>query len=70
MSRITQLISCETCRKFHPLRIGIMDYLAWESGTLIQEAMPYLTADERELLKSRICGACFDEMFSVTSEVK
>ena len=32
-------------------------------GELIQNAMPYLSPDEREILISGICGRCFDEMY-------
>ena len=39
------------------------DYEAWENGKLIQDVMPYLSADEREVLISGICGPCFDKMF-------
>jgi len=31
-----------------------VDYKAWEDGELIQNAMPYLTADEREFIKTGI----------------
>jgi hypothetical protein len=40
-----------------------MDVAHWEGGALIQDALGYLTADERELLISGTCGACFDNMF-------
>jgi len=40
------------------------DFIRWEEeGELIQNALPYLSADERELLISGICGGCFDKMF-------
>jgi hypothetical protein len=35
----------------------------WQSGDYIQDALPMLSADERELLISGICGHCFDTMF-------
>lgn len=34
-------------------------YLKWRNGTLIQEALPELTADEREMLMSGIGDADF-----------
>ena len=39
------------------------DYQSWQNGKLIQDAMPYLTISQRELLISGICGTCFDKMF-------
>ena len=31
-------------------------------GALIQDAFPYLSTDDRELLMSGICKPCFDDM--------
>jgi hypothetical protein len=39
------------------------DLQQWKDGELIQDAMPYLSADEREILISNICGLCFEQMF-------
>ena len=39
------------------------DLRAWKNGEYIQNAMPYLNVDERELLISGTCGPCFDNMF-------
>ena len=41
------------------------DMQAWEDGKFIQDAMPYLTAGERELLISATCGDCFDKFFPI-----
>ena len=37
---------------------------AWETGTLIQEAMPNLTADEREFLITGLLPGEFERMFA------
>jgi len=37
---------------------------AWESGTLIQDAMPNLSADEREFIMTGITAQEWDDMFS------
>ena len=37
---------------------------AWESGTLIQDAMPNLSADEREFIKTGITPEEWEELFS------
>jgi len=37
---------------------------SWESGTLIQEAMPQLSADDREFVMTGVIGAEWDEEFS------
>lgn len=35
------------------------DLAAWMKGKHIQDALPYLSADDREFLMTRICPACF-----------
>ena len=54
---------CVSCKDTHVLMVNNHDLKRWEGGELIQDAMPYLSADERELLISGVCGACFDKMF-------
>jgi hypothetical protein len=58
-----QVCQCIKCRDVHILLVESEDYAAWQRGELIQDAMPYLSADEREILISGVCGRCFDEMF-------
>lgn len=36
---------------------------AWQSGTVIQRAMPHLSADEREFILTGITAEEWDEMF-------
>ena len=36
------------------IELDPMDYVAWKNGALIQEALPYLTTDEREFIKTGI----------------
>lgn len=36
----------------------------WINGELIQNAFPYLNADQREILKTGIDGQSWDEMFA------
>lgn len=40
------------------------DAQRWVNGELIQNAMPYLTADQREILKTGIDGKSWSEMFA------
>jgi len=37
---------------------------AWESGTLIQDAMPNISADEREFIMTGITPEEWEELFS------
>jgi len=44
--------------------VTIEQILAWEMGELIQNAMPHLSADDREFIKTGIDGEEFDSIFS------
>jgi hypothetical protein len=55
---------CGCCRQVQQVRVNANDWLDWQEGKLIQEAMPYLNADQREIMISGTCGACFDAMFA------
>ena len=52
--------SCGITRQFNPLSDSLEQ---WMKGALIQNALPELSDDERELFISGTCGACFDLMF-------
>lgn len=55
---------CKKCGREFVVMFNNDDMIDWLSGSLpIQSALPYLSANERELLLSGICGQCFDEMF-------
>ena len=54
---------CGRCLETQHITVGAAELRNWEQGELIQNAMPYLSADEREVLISGTCGPCFDKMF-------
>lgn len=53
---------CTMCGDVKTLKVGLYDYLDYANGTPVQIAFPYLPADDRERLISKICGNCFDEV--------
>jgi hypothetical protein len=55
--------TCRSCSKSVSIMVNGQDVVDWKSGTYIQDAMPYLSVDEREILISGTCGTCFDKMF-------
>lgn len=63
-SDLSLSVQCRKCLKVVCLTVGDRDLANWQNGQSIQNAMPYLTPDEREILISGICGPCFDAMFS------
>lgn len=56
-------VCCKWCEKSHELEVRKSGLNRWKKGELIQDVLPELSADERELLISRTCGKCWDAMF-------
>lgn len=56
-------IDCICCQKSNNITCNWKDFNKWEQGASIQNAMPYLTNGERELLISGVCNNCFETMF-------
>ena len=44
--------------------------LAWEMGELIQNAMPQLSADDREFVKTGSTGEEWDQLFGGAEEME
>lgn len=61
---ITMTGSCRLCKKEYKMQVKAKDIDAYRNGAHVQNAFPYLAADERELLISGICGKCFDGIFA------
>jgi len=61
--KTTMWTTCRRCKNQVEMKVFIEDVTAWENGALIQNAMPYLSSEEREILISGTCGPCFFEMF-------
>lgn len=69
MSDTTVMIetACPFCGATHMIEVNLTDYWDWGDGKLAQDAFPYLTPDEREMLISGICLECWDSMFAQDS---
>jgi len=57
-------MSCLKCGGIVRIDVNAYDLEKWFQGEYIQDAMPYLNADEREILISGHCGPCFDVLYS------
>lgn len=55
---------CPECGKRGQVVVDEQAYFDWKNGMLIQDAMPNLSADERELLITGTHPACWEAMFS------
>ena len=49
---ITLITTCPFCGRENSINVCEEDYSAWQNGALVQDAFPYLLADEREMLIS------------------
>ena len=55
---------CRSCEKTEALLVNPSDVSDWQQGKYIQDAMPYLSDAESELIIRGTCGDCFDNMVS------
>ncbi len=51
---------CRMCERVVEIEISATGLAKLQRGELIQNALPELTADEREIMISQTCGDCFD----------
>lgn len=62
---IEVMTTCRFCGESRIIKVRHEDFFAWKNGEkLVQDAMPYLTPAERELLISNTCPTCWDKMFA------
>lgn len=60
---------CPMCGHANEIAVNEEDYYDWSfDGVLVQDAFPYLSADEREMLISGICPKCWNKLFSEEEE--
>ena len=61
-------VVCAYCLEVHTFQCSRRGVVAWQTGRLIQDALPELSDDQRELMISGTCGDCWDKMFPPDSE--
>ena len=64
----TVVTCCPFCHKAHEIAVNEMDYLDWQDGKLAQDAFPYLSASDREMLITGIDDECWNGMFGTGEE--
>jgi len=56
-------IPCVLCQEKITVKVPTSGYHKWRyGGALIQEAMPTVSVDDREMLISQTCPACWKKM--------
>ena len=61
-------VVCRMCGEIHPIEVDLEGYQQWKAGALIQNALPTLSAGERELLISKTCDDCWNKIFPENDE--
>lgn len=61
-------VRCCRCGSIIELEVREEDFNRWDNGENVQDCFPYLDAGQRELLISRVCDDCFNEMFAEEEE--
>lgn len=56
-------VDCTFCKEEQEVVVDAKGYEKHKNGELIQNAMPNLSPEKRELLISGICPKCWDNMF-------
>lgn len=68
MIGIVQCPPCPYCKVRGRVVVPVQGYHRWVKGDLIQNAMPELSADHREMLLTGTHSACWDKMFGLDEE--
>ena len=55
-------IKCVSCGKTFTLEVEKENWEKYTRGSMLQDALPELTADERELIINQLCGTCFNKI--------
>lgn len=64
----TIITLCPICGCVNEIPVNEDDYWDWQDGALVQDAFPYLTIEEREMLISGICPDCWKDLFPEDDE--
>jgi hypothetical protein len=54
--------TCPQCGRSTTVLVSKAGLEAWQNGALIQDALPELTASEREIIKTGIDAKCWEEL--------
>lgn len=68
MTAVNLNIECVVCSSQNKITVERTDMDKYMSGVLIQDAFPYLSPEQRELLITGICPTCWDRNFKDEDE--
>ena len=64
----TIITFCPFCGQMYGIAVNEDDFWDWQNGASVQDAFPYLFADDREMLISGICPTCWERTFGNSEE--
>lgn len=66
---VTIICTCPRCHKVHEVVVDFEDYTNYQMGDVnIQDAFPYLSANEREYILTGFCEDCWNDLFADEDE--
>lgn len=69
MQRQVQVeVECKLCGKVRLMEVEAEGLSQWLGGKLVQDALPRLNVEERELLVSQTCGKCWEEVMRAVED--
>jgi hypothetical protein len=58
------ICQCRLCKKYSVVSVHQADFDDWQSSRkFVQDAFPYLSNGDREILISNTCNNCWQDMF-------
>lgn len=63
MSQKIVPVCCRVCKNILCLSVDEKGFDSWQNGKTIQNALPELSAEDRELLISKTCEKCWNQLF-------
>lgn len=61
-------IGCTCCGNDYLIGTSMSGYTAWRNGSYIQDAMPDVSKEYREMFISGTCPKCFADMFGSSDD--
>lgn len=68
LHEVCVITRCPFCGRANEIEVNEIDYFDWDDGVKAQDAFPYLSDNEREMLISGICPTCWDSWVSTIKE--
>ena len=63
------ICQCRLCKEYSVVSVHQTDFDDWQvTGKFVQDAFPYLSNGDREILISNTCNNCWQDMFGVMDD--